>query len=72
MACIRKGEVYYASPLYKMEHGNKIQFRNALGMLVYFITEIVTSALHDGADPFRDLDDDLELEDLINKVHGGT
>ena len=34
--------------------------------------EIVASALPDSADPFSDLDDDLELEDLISKVHGGT
>ena len=34
--------------------------------------EIVASALYESADPFSDLDDELELEDLISQVHGGT
>ena len=34
--------------------------------------EILASALSESADPFSDLDDELELEDLISKVHGGT
>ena len=33
---------------------------------------LVASALSDSADPFSDLDDDLELEYLIGKVYGGT